>query len=208
MDKINAAAPNSKRCKRRKHTANPLRRRLRRRTTDDGGRTTDRGNRKENNNKAHNQLGEILLVLRAGATKMLRASFAGSRTRTHTRRKYPSKIEHDCNCNCDCDYYYYYFAGIFVKFLYVSSSFFLRLFCTHASRTVFCVFDVYRYVFCLFILRFLCLQQQLHGQLVVVWRRQFSYFSSLFSWGELGTSARYVGQQRTEEEHANNGLKN
>lgn len=151
MDKINAAAPNSKRCKRRKHTANPLRRRqqrLRRRTTDDGGRTTDRGNRKENNNNAHNQLGEILLVLRAGATKMLRASFAGSRTRTphtHTHRKYPSKIEHDCNCNCDCDYYYYYFAGIFVKFLYVSSSFcFFRLFCTLASRTVFCVFDVYR----------------------------------------------------------------
>lgn len=91
MDKINAAAPNSKRCKRRKHTANPLRRRqrLRRRTTDDGGRTTDRGNRKENNNNAHNQLGEIPLVLRAGATKMLRASFAGSKlahahSHTHT----------------------------------------------------------------------------------------------------------------------------
>lgn len=34
-------------------------------------------------------------------------------------------------------------------------------------------------------------------------------FISLLSFlGELGTSARYVGQQRTEEEHANNGLKN
>lgn len=53
---------------------------------DDGRRTTDRGNRKENNNKAHNQLGEILLALRAGATKMLRASFAGSKfAHTHTQ---------------------------------------------------------------------------------------------------------------------------
>lgn len=157
MDKINAAARNSKRCKRRKHTANPLRRRqrLRRRTTDDGGRTTDRGNRKENNNNAHNQLGEIPLVLRAGATKMLRASFAGSRTRTpHTHRKYPSKIEHDCNCNCncdcDCDYYYYYFAGVFVKFCIFRQVFVFLGYFAHSRRAqyfVYLMFTVRYFVF-------------------------------------------------------------
>lgn len=82
---------------------------------------------------------------------MLRASFAGSKLahHTHTHRKYPSKIEHDCNCNCDYYYYYYYFAGIFVKFLYVSSSFFLGYF-AHSRRAqyfVYLMFTVRYFVF-------------------------------------------------------------
>lgn len=139
---------------------------------------------------------------------MLRASFAGSpHTHTHTQRNTQAIFE-----------IIIIFAGIFgLNFRQVLYDFFLA----HATRTVFFfnfnfVYYVYRYnlaVFfmaCLSLRLFFCLRIRTVGKHTNLssFGSVFALFSFFVGEGELGTSARYVGQQRTEEEHANNGLKN